>query len=313
MKNTSEREPSFSNLTRRQFLKASSAVATALGLKISGVLDPEDAKALESSAGGVPVVWLQAQACTGCSVSLLNSIRLMTIDQLLVNTLDVDFHPNIMAASGHLAVAAAEKAYRDGGYVLVVEGAIPTANNGTYCYLWDGLTALEGVKRYASRAAFIIGVGTCACYGGLPAGSPNPTGARGLDDYYNGKRVIKVPGCPVHPDWLVGTIAYLLTYGTAPSLDSYGRPLEYFSQYLHAQCPFRETDEASMLSQQGCLKELGCKGPISKCDCHHRKWNSAAANTDGVNWCCAAGAPCFGCTEPTFPDGMSPFYSFGGD
>lgn len=308
MNNRNDQEPAFSNLTRRQFLKASSAVAAALGLKVSGVLDAEDAQALESSAGGVPVVWLQAQACTGCSVSLLNSIRLMTIDSLLVNTLDVDFHSNLMAASGHLAVAAAEQAYRKGGYVLVVEGAIPAADNGAYCHLWNGLSALEGVQRYASRAAFILGVGTCACYGGLAAGAPNPTGARGLDASYNGKQVIKIPGCPIHPDWVVGTIAYLLTYGTAPSLDSYGRPMEYFSRNLHDRCPLKDTGEAKSLSQQGCLKELGCKGPRTKCDCHGRKWNGAALNADGVNWCCAAGAPCFGCTEPTFPDGMSPFY-----
>jgi hydrogenase small subunit len=312
MKKSTDREPKFSSLTRRQFLKASSAVAAALGLKASGLLDARDAKALESSAGGVPVVWLQAQACTGCSVSLLNTIRLMTIDQLLVNTLDVEFHPNIMAASGHLAVAAAEKAYRDGGYVLVVEGAIPTAANGTYCYLWDGLTAVDGVKRFASRAAFILGVGTCACYGGMPAGSPNPTGARGLDDYYNGKRVIKIPGCPIHPDWVVSTIAYLLTYGTAPVLDSYGRPTEFFGKTLHSQCPLRDTEEVSGLSQQGCLREIGCKGPRTMCDCNQRLWNCGAANAKGVNWCCIAGAPCFGCTDPTFPDGMSPFYNLRG-
>jgi len=31
-----------------------------------------------------------------------------------------------------------------------------------------------------------------------------------------------------------------------------------------------------------------------------------------VNWCVEAGAPCYGCTEPTFPDGMSPFYTLNG-
>jgi hydrogenase small subunit len=89
--------------------------------------------------------------------------------------------------------------------------------------------------------------------------------------------------------------------------------LEFFSRTLHSNCPFRESEEADGLSQPGCLKELGCKGPVTRCDCHGRKWNGAAANQNGVNWCCAAGAPCFGCTEPSFPDGMSPFYDLHGE
>lgn len=300
-------------LSRRDFLKGSSAIATAFGLQSLGVFGGSDAEALETDKGGVPVIWLQAQACTGCTVSLLNSIYYTTIDDLLLNTLDLNYHPQLSAAAGNLAVAQVEKTYRQGGYVLVVEGAIPTANGGTFCYLWPGLTALDAVARYTKNAAFILAVGSCASFGGMAAGAPNPTGAKGLDDAYGGKRVIRIPGCPVHPDWVVGTIAYIIKNGKAPALDTYGRPLDYFSSTVHSKCPYRDSDEVSVLGRPGCLEELGCKGPKTHADCPSRKWNAGAAGQPGVNWCIGAGAPCYGCTEPTFPDGMSPFYSHESD
>ena len=67
------------DLTRRDFVKASSALVTALGLNASGVLRNE-VLAKETEDGGVPVVWLQGQSCNGCSVSLLNCIYYTTID-----------------------------------------------------------------------------------------------------------------------------------------------------------------------------------------------------------------------------------------
>jgi hydrogenase small subunit len=302
-------------VTRRDFLKASAAVAAALGLRVTGPGARSEALALERVDGGVPVVWLQAQGCSGCSVSLLNSIRDQSIGGLLLNALDLEFHSTVMAAAGNLAVAAAERAYRRGGYVLAVEGAIPTAANGEYCYLWSGLTALKGVERFARRAAFIIGVGSCACYGGMVAAAPNPTEAQGLDRDYFGKRVIKIPGCPTHPDWVVGTIAHLIANGEAPNLDRNGRPLEFFSERIHEEwCPRYATsdegDRDSMLGGTRCLRDLGCKGPRTRADCPQRLWNAGGPGQGGVNWCVGAGTPCFGCTEPDFPDAMSPFFEF---
>jgi len=122
------------SLTRRDFLKASASIAAAFGIQGAEALARE---------GGLSVVWFQAQACTGCSVSLLNSIYYNTIDDLLLNTLDLNYHPNLMAASGALATTAAQNAYNQGNYVLVVEGGVPTGASGKYCYLWPGMTAVK--------------------------------------------------------------------------------------------------------------------------------------------------------------------------
>ena len=329
-------------VSRRDFIRATSAIGAAFGLDMTGVTKfTSKAEAKETAAGGLPVLWLQAQACSGCSVSLLNSIYYATIADLAVNTLDINFHSNLSAATGNLAVSAIEKTYRQGGYALVVEGAIPTAANGEYCTLWPGLTALKGVKRYAERASVVIAAGTCASYGGLSAAAPNLTGATSVSQVLgSGYTVVNIPGCPMHPDWMVGTIAYILANSTLPALDAQGRPTAFYGKTVHEQCPYlpeftakyagrinhsggrscldchSRTDSAVPQSRAlgigGCLFALGCNGGQTHCDCSVRKWNSGAVGTPGVNWCVEAGGPCSGCTEPNFPDGMAPFYSLNG-
>ncbi|MGB2820008.1 MAG: hydrogenase small subunit [Phycisphaerae bacterium] len=311
-------------LTRRDFLKATSAVATALGLPVPGLLGLRKALGTETSVLP-PVVWLQAQSCTGCSVSLINTISMMPIEELLLNVLDLDFHPTVMAGAGEIAVGAAEAAYNDGEgpYILVVEGAIPTGENGLYCHLWeipgeppDGEnvveTALDVVQRYAASAHLVIAVGTCAAYGGMVAGAPNPTGAMGVQDVVGEDvPIVNIPGCPAHPDWIVGAIAYVMANGAVPPLDRHGRPEVFFGTKIHERCPRRHTKRATELGEYGCLNALGCNGPNTGSDCPVRMWNAAEAGGSGVNWCIGAGSPCYGCTEPSFPDRMAPFYKAG--
>ncbi|HCF71314.1 MAG TPA: iron hydrogenase, partial [Syntrophomonas sp.] len=111
--------------------------------------------------------------------------------------------------------------------------------------------------------------------------------------------IINVPGCPPHPDWMVGTIAHVLLYNDIPELDTFGRPKMFFENIIHDNCPRRQYFDnaifAKNFSEPGCLLEIGCKGPIAHCDATTRLWNG------GVNWCIKSGAPCIACTEPEFP------------
>ena len=307
------------NVTRRDFLKASTAITGALALKSSGLLALQ--KAMAGGENAPPVVWLQGQGCSGCSVSLLNSIEYMTADDLLLNTIDLKFHSTVMAAAGDLASGAAVDARDAGGYVLVVEGAIPTGEGGEYCELWPGMTMLGAVESFAPGAIAVLAVGTCAAYGGMSAGGPNPTDAMGVNDAlaYLGLEatVINIPGCPSHPDWIVGTVAALLAVlagtGGMPELDEHGRPTAYFGERVHENCPNRGTTlKAKVLSEEGCLAGLGCKGQQTYADCPIRKWNSGGQGEGGVNWCVGARNPCQGCTEPDFPDKMGSFYNLRG-
>lgn len=303
------------NFSRRDFMKASAALAGALALKASGLAQLQ--KAMAGGAGAPPVIWLQGQGCTGCSVSLLNSIEYMTVDDLLLNTLDLKFHSTVMAAAGDMAVDAAETARLAGGYVLVIEGAIPAGEGGEYCELWPGMTMLDAVESFAPGAIAVLAVGTCAAYGGMSAGGPNPTDAMGVNDALDSlgleATAINIPGCPSHPDWIVGTVAALLA-GSVLELDGYRRPMEFFGEYIHKNCPNRGIGyKAKVLSDEGCLAGLGCKGQQTHGDCPIRKWNSGGQGEEGVNWCIGARNPCQGCTDPDFPDKMGSFYNLRGE
>lgn len=297
-------------VTRREFLKYCSSSAAVLGLTSSGLLRLSKALAV---ADGPPVVWLQGAGCSGCSVSFLNKIANAdgpAAADLLLNYVDLKYHPTVMAAAGELAVESAEGALGGGGYFLVVEGGIPTANNGHYCHIWedevtgDPVTMLEAVQTYSAGAAGVVACGTCAAYGGIPGGRPNPTGCVGVREVVD-RPVINIPGCPPHPDWIIGTIAYVLSEGRIPPLDLFGRPRMYYRHTVHSQCPNKLLEKAEQLGQPGCLHDLGCNGQLTKADCPVRKWNNE------TNWCIGAQNPCQGCTEPHYPDGMSPFYTLG--
>ena len=294
-------------IRRRDFLKYCIGSAAALGLDLSVLGQLE--KALAGSEHPT-VIWLNGANCTGCTVSLANlfsSEGPADVADLLVNYINLCFHPNLMGAAGDLAVQTLKEAAA-GDFILAMEGGIPTAFGGRTCYLWTEsgheITAMEAVDTLAQKAAARLAIGTCASFGGIPAGGPNPTGIVSLAEL-TGLSTINIPGCPSHPDWVVWTIAQLLA-GNIPALDSDRRPNQLFSgqgRNVHRRCPRRERDEAETFGLDGhCLEELGCKGKDTQADCPSRMWNS------GTNWCIGANAICLGCTEKGFPDAFSPFY-----
>lgn len=293
-------------ISRRSFLKYCMGSAAALGLDwtVLGNLQ----KVL-GAARGPAVIWLNGANCTGCTVSLANRISdqaPVDIADLLVNTIDLKFHANLMSAAGDLAVEALAAAAQ-GPFVLAVDGGVPTAFNGHTCILWTEngreVTALEAVKTLVPKAAATLCIGTCSSFGGIPSGNPNPTGIKSVGTL-TGAKTINIPGCPAHPDWIVWTIASLIA-GVTPALDAYSRPVALFGpeKVIHKNCPRKGKGEARTFGEEGkCLKELGCKGPSTKADCFSRKWNNS------VNWCIGANAVCLGCTEQGFPDRFSPLY-----
>lgn len=306
-----------------------------------------------AGTGDPPVIWLQGQSCSGCSVSLLNSIEYGTIDDVLLNKISLEYHTMIMAAAGDFAVSAidvvrptleeikgissewlttgTEQKYNLNGdstvnmedfallakrkYILVVEGAIPTGAGGAFCHFAGQMNMIDALGAFAENASHIIAVGTCASFGGFPADFASTTGALSVTDAltYLGKSkpVINVPGCSVHPDWIIGTIIHLLMHGQAPPLDSDKRPLQFFpEEVLHYSCPRYGAELAQQPGDPGCLFYLGCKGPDTHADCSLRKWNSGQAGQPGVNWCIGAGTVCIGCTQRGFPYLMLPFHGF---
>jgi hydrogenase small subunit len=270
-----------------------------------------------------PVIWLQAATCTGCSVSVLNSVS-PTIKNILIDEvipgkhINLRYHATVMAGQGDAAIEEMEtvSAKKKGGYILVVEGAIPTASNGVHGSLGEKggkpVSMASRVEDLSKNALAVIALGTCAAYGGIAAGAPNPSGCVGVDAFLNQKKVnvplINVPGCPPHPDWFVGTVASVMLKGLPKpdELDEHKRPKAFYGKLIHENCPrrayFEEGKFARKFGDPGCLNELGCKGPVTYADCPLRLWNH------GTNWCIGSGGSCIGCVEPGFPDLLAPFY-----
>jgi hydrogenase small subunit len=307
--------------TRREFLEWAAA-ATAV-TQLSEAFLPKLQAAIGEAVLEYPLIWMQTSACSGCSVSVINtihpSIKNVILDQILPGRqLFLDYHSTLMAATGKLSTDTALETARKkkGKYIYIVEGAIPTQDGGVYGTLGEEqgkqVTMLEWAQRLAPDAMAVLAVGTCAAYGGVAGAKPNPSGAKGIGDVLKMSNiatpVVNIPGCPCHPDWFIGTVARVLLYGLpkADELDSDRRLKVYYGKSVHNRCINRDyMDEgvfAANFGDTGCLLELGCKGPFTMADCPVRQWNS------GVNWCINANAPCMGCTEPGFPDAHSPLY-----
>jgi len=243
-----------------------------------------------------------------------------------------------------------------GTYVLLVEGSCPIdvpptptspdAVAGDYCRVGEIAGASVGDRfsrvlyNLASNAAAVLTIGTCSSFGGIPAargGStgamdtrtfltttdtiayPNITAARG-GAALSTKPIVRVPGCPPHPDWIVGTVLQYLAAPTAlvGALNSDGAPREYYGEYICNAGPcvwrynnvnrnsqnssnnsvFDGLDEVDTTfpspansrglghnkwkgADVGCLGILGCKGRKTKADCSGRKWNTNAKETYG--------------------------------
>ncbi|MFO8006564.1 MAG: hydrogenase small subunit [Candidatus Brocadiia bacterium] len=266
----------------------------------------------------VNLVWLQAGGCSGCSVSFLNSARPsarnLLIDQLLPGVhLSLKYHPTVMAGQGQQACQVLEE-LPQGEFVLALEGSLP--RNEDFCMVGtpDGgeVSILRKFADLAEDAALVLAVGTCASFGGIPAGAPNPGDYASAADVLAAEGiatpVVNVPGCPPHPDWVSATVLEFLARGEPGKVevDALGRPLIIYGQLIHENCPRRPYfDEGKFAEKPGdpeCLHEVGCKGPITYADCPLREWN------DGRNWCVKAGGPCQGCTQPEFIDQTTPIY-----
>ncbi len=278
---------------------------------------------MDSIVKELPVIWLQTASCSGCSISLLNSasptIKNILIDQIVPGIhINLRFHATIMAGAGEPAIEVMEDTAKEkrGDYILVVEGAIPTAEDAVYGAIGERggkpVRMEDRAEDLARNALAVLAVGTCASFGGIPSAAPNLTQCQPVKRFLDAKGIttpiVNIPGCPPHPDWFVGTVASIILNGLpkADDLDDNLRPLAFYGCLIHENCPrrayFDEGKFAKKPGDEGCLYELGCKGPITYADCPLRLWNG------GTNWCIGAGAPCSGCTQPEFPDLVAPFY-----
>jgi len=302
------RELEARGVSRRDFVGFCAGMAAVLGLPRSAA--GRIAKAIELKPKPT-LVWLEFQDCAGNTESFLRASK-PTAAEVILDLLSVDYHETIMAAAGKRAEAAlaATLEKQKGKYIAVIEGSIPAGADGAYCTI-GGKSALQIAREVCGDALAVVTVGTCASFGGLPAASPNPTGAMGVAEAVSGIRtLVNLPACPVNAENLTALLVYFLTYNKWPALDRYNRPLFAYGKSIHDPCERRAHFDAGQYVEawgdaghrEGyCLYKMGCKGPATFHNCPNVGWN------ENTNWPIGCGHPCIGCSEPEFWDRMTPF------
>lgn len=288
-------------VTRRDFIKFCTAMSAALALPFTFA---DKIAAAVTNPARPPVIWLHFQECTGCTESLLRATH-PTVESLVLDVISLDYSETLSAAAGHQAEAAKQASMDkyDGQFILVVEGAIPTKDNGIYCMI-GGKTAMQILEETLPRAAAAVAIGSCATWGGIPSSNPNPTGSKGVTEVMPDAKtpVINLPGCPPSPYNLLQTVVHYLTLKKLPDLDNKARPKFAYGRLIHENCERRAHFDAGRFAEEfgdsghregWCLYKLGCKGPETHANCPSILYGDVGSGA----WPVGTGHPCFGCTE----------------
>lgn len=270
--------------------------------------------------GKFNVLWLQAGSCGGCTMSVLERGAAGWFRELSALGIRLLWHPAVSEETGEEVIEILERVERGESplHALCIEGSILRGPNGSGLFnrlSGANRTLLDCVRSLAPLADYCVAVGSCAAFGGVPAGEPDPTEACGLhysgvdiggalgQDFRSrkGLPVVNVAGCAPHPGWIMETLVALsLGDLDATQLDAFGRPRFFADHLAHHGCSRNEFYEfkasAEQLSDRGCLMEhLGCKATQAVGDCNQRVWSGGGSCTHG-------GFACIACTAPNFED-----------
>lgn len=261
------------------------------------------------------LIWMQAGACSGDSMSLLCAEDPSFPEFLEAHHVELLWHPSL--SSKPMRQFADEiQQILDGQLelnILCVEGSLITGPNDTGMFdSFLGSAKIDVIEKLCQAADYVVAVGTCASFGGVHAAPPNPTDCTGLQfdkdqkgallppDWVSkgGLPVINISGCPTHPATVLRTLSLLLA-GAPVEFNEWNMPAEFFSSVVHQGCTRNEYHEYHVEEKQfghnGCLFfNLGCQGPTTLATCNNVLWNGQNSKT-------RAGVPCFGCTMPDFP------------
>lgn len=239
------------------------------------------------------LLWIQGVTCNGNTHSFLN---LPSLETLLLKY-EMLYHPLLNGKFSFEKISEC-KTKCD---VLIFEGSYDPLMRR------NDVLLQEILLHYASKATYIIALGSCASFGGVhKASAPdrnsglifNESESFGplLDEK---QKVINLSGCPIHPEWL-GYTLNMIANRVEIQVDSLHRPIELYSTLAHHGCTRNEyfewkVDATSFGTKEGCLfYEQGCRAPMTHASCNSILWNEVNSKT-------RAGTPCIGCTEPDFP------------
>ena len=267
----------------------------------------------------VSLFWIQCGGCGGDTMSLLNADSPDIVELIKALEIELLWHPSLstLSPAGQNALIESLIQGERALDLLVVEGAIIRGPASTGMFdTRAGQPKKDLVATLAARARHVVAAGTCAAFGGF--GVDSYTKATGLQFLkkeqggllgkefrsLSGAPVINLAGCPCHPQVIAGALSALVK-GVPLPLDEFNRPLDWYGMTVHQGCTRNEYHEYRVeewdFAHRGCLFfHMGCHGPLADGPCNKLLWNRQSSKT-------RAGVPCFGCTDPDFPQ-PHPFF-----
>jgi F420-non-reducing hydrogenase small subunit len=255
--------------------------------------------------------WLNA--CAGCEISILNTGEAL---------LDLLAQLNFV----HIPALVDDKYYGQLGDGTTLE--IPEATVGIVSGGVRNTEHKHVLEEMRKKVKILIALGSCACYGGVPAQAnmfnqaevfdkvfrgcvstdpaPNPehpnlpkwtAACQALDEVTQVD--ISIPGCPPHPDWIADAVLALLAGKTSWSLPERSvcdtcpviREKKSGGGSIKRMLANAEFNPVEGIEKMRCLNEQGifCMGPVTLAGC---------CGKAGVPRCVHARTPCRGCFGP---------------
>jgi Ni,Fe-hydrogenase I small subunit len=191
------------------------------------------------------LLWMECGACSGESMAILGAEgrgkRGDTLPGFLENYgVRLLWHPSLSLESPKevdamiARIAAGEQHLT----MLCVEGSIIHGPNGSGRFdTFEGRPKRDVIAELCERADYVLAMGSCASFGGIPAAPPNPSESTGLQYTQNqpggllspewrsgaGMPVINLSACPVDARTMIETMSTIVEGGDL-ELDKSGRP-----------------------------------------------------------------------------------------
>ncbi len=258
-------------------------------------------------------IWIQCGSCGGDTISLLNTDKPSLTELFEILNIEFLVHPSFSISSANTQKIMIDEVLSGKRKLdlLCIEGAIELGPGGTGMFdLMFGEPKKVLVRALAEQAEYVLAVGTCACFGGIP--SYTDASGTGLQYHHyapggflgnefrskSGYPVINLPGCPLNPK-IFTSVLTMIGHGIPLELGQFNTPKPFYSTLVHQGCTRNEYHEYRVeeedFGEKGCLFFYrGCHGPLTFGPCNKYLWADRTSPT-------RVGVPCFGCTSPDFP------------
>ena len=242
----------------------------------------EQLKNLSGRNKEATLLWIECGSCNGESMAILGAEGPGKTGDNLSDFLEDQqirllWHPSFSEIAPKQANAIIDRilAGEEPLTILCVEGSIINGPHGTGMYdTFNGRPKRDLIRALSDQAEYVIAMGTCAAFGGIPAAPPNPSESCGLQ-FTNertggllgpewrskaGLPVINVSGCPADARTMIEAMRLTLA-GLPLELDKFHRPMTVvpcLSDGVNRRCGTAEKVGYS------CIGCIGAKFPLNK-------------------------------------------------